>query len=161
KKSMGWIQRVILVALFAGVLRGSQEHVVSDGQTEERIVGLLEMPEILGDTGCKEFQAHSVSLYPEPSKNRPSSGTSEVRPYRNPDSPDCYESNVVVHRSGVNPSAEELPTDEIGYEMRAAVVYERKGSWFRIALLRGSARIERQGSVNLGLTPPAWHRTVT
>ena len=146
---MVWIQPVIVVALLAGASRGSQEHVVSYGQTEERIVGLLEMPDILGDFGCKDFQAHSVSLYPEPSKNRPSSGTIEVRPYRNPDSPDCYESNVAVHRSGVNPSAEELPTDEIGYEMRAAVVYERKGTWFRIALLRGSAWIEGQGSVNL------------
>src|SRR5262245_14984285 len=152
---MVWIQTLIVGALLAGTSRGSQEHVVSYGQTEERIVGLLEIPDILGDFGCKDFQAHSVSLYPEPSKNRPSSGTIEVRPYRNPDSPDCYLSNVTVHRSGVNPSAEELPTDEIGYEMRAAVVYERKGTWFRIALLRGSAWIERQGSVNLVSYPAA------
>ncbi len=66
EKSMVWIQSVIVVALLAGALPESQEHVVSYGQTQERIVGLLEMPDIFGDFGCKDFQAHSVILYPEP-----------------------------------------------------------------------------------------------
>ena len=38
---------------------------------------------------------------------------------------------------------EELPTEESGYETLAAVVYERRGRWFRIAVPRGSAWIER------------------
>jgi hypothetical protein len=145
---------VVLLAGVAGVARGSQEHVVSYGQTRERIAGLLEMPEILGDFDCKDFQARSVSFYPEPSKDRAATGMIEVRPYRNPDTPDCYLPKVTVHRSGANAAAEELPTDEIGYEMQAAVVYERRDTWFRIALLQDSAWIERDDNVNF-LSYPA------
>jgi len=139
---------VVLLAGVAGVARGPQEHVVSYGQTDERIAGLLEMPEILGDFGCKDFQARSVSFYPEPSKDPPATGMIEVRAYRNSETPDCFLPKVTVLRSGANPAVEELPTDEIGYEMQATVVYERRGTWFRIALLRGSAWIARDDNVN-------------
>src|SRR5262245_7988236 len=124
---MVWIQTLIVGALLAATSRGSQEHVVSYGQTEERIVGLLEIQDIRGDLSCNDVPAHTVGLYPEPSKLRPSSGTIEVRPSRYADSPHCYLSNVTMHPSGVNPSAQALPSGDIGYEMRAAVVYERKG----------------------------------
>jgi hypothetical protein len=36
----------------------------------------------------------------------------------------------------------ELPTEEIGYEVPAAVVYERTGNWFRIRLDEGSGWIQ-------------------
>ncbi len=151
---MRGFQCLIVVVVLAGVARGSQEHVVSYGQTEERIAGLLEMPEIFGEFDCKDFQPRSVNLYSEPGKDRPATGMIEVRAYRNLDNPDCYLPKVTVRRAGTNPSVEELPTDEIAYETRAAVVYERKGTWFRIALLGGSAWIARDDNVNF-LSYPA------
>jgi hypothetical protein len=36
----------------------------------------------------------------------------------------------------------ELQTEEIGYEVPAAIVYERSGNWFRIALDAGSGWIQ-------------------
>jgi hypothetical protein len=39
---------------------------------------------------------------------------------------------------------QELPSDESGYEIAAAVVYERRGQWFRIALPQGSGWITRR-----------------
>ena len=38
-------------------------------------------------------------------------------------------------------SKEEVPTLESGYEIPAAIVYERRGAWFRIRLQDGSAWI--------------------
>ena len=38
---------------------------------------------------------------------------------------------------------EDVPTLESGYEIGAAIVYERRGSWFRIRLKDGSAWIRR------------------
>ena len=43
-------------------------------------------------------------------------------------------------------SEEQLPADESGYETPAAVVYQRSGPWFRIALQQGSAWITRDTS---------------
>jgi len=40
-------------------------------------------------------------------------------------------------------SKDEVPTLESGYEIPAAVVFERRGSWFRIRLNEGSAWIQR------------------
>src|SRR5689334_4147721 len=145
---MRGIPCLILVAVLAAGTRRSQEHVVSYGQTDERIAGLLEFPEILGEFDCKDFEPRSLSFFSDPSKDRPATGVIEVRAYQNPDTPDCYLPKVSVRRSDANASVEELPTDEVGYEMRAAVVYERRGTWFRIALLRGSAWIERDNNVD-------------
>jgi hypothetical protein len=40
---------------------------------------------------------------------------------------------------------EELPTDETEYEVRALVVYERSGPWYRIAMQRASGWIRHEG----------------
>jgi hypothetical protein len=42
----------------------------------------------------------------------------------------------------LNGALEELPTQEIAYEIPAAVVYERSGNWFRIRLEMGSGWIQ-------------------
>lgn len=145
---MRWLPPLLLFALVSTAAPGSQEHMVSYAQTEERVVGLLEVPEILGDVECKNFQPRSIQFYGSPSKDRPSTGTAEVRPYRLAEEPDCYFGKVVVRRSAVGSAEEELPTEESGYEEKAAVVYERSGQWFRIALRKGSAWIERTGPVD-------------
>ena len=138
---------LLLIAVLAGVTHASQDHAVSSGQTEERVVGLLEVPEILGEVECKDFKPRSLSFYASPSKAQPAAGTIEARPYRPPEDPDCYFPKVVVRRAAVRTSEEELPNEEVGYEMKAAVVYERNGRWFRIALSKGSGWIEREGTM--------------
>jgi hypothetical protein len=39
----------------------------------------------------------------------------------------------LLFRRAETSTEEELPAEEIGYEIAAAVVYERRGQWFRIA----------------------------
>ena len=138
---------LFLMAVLASAAPGSQEHAVSYGETEERVLGLLEVPEILGDMECRNFQPRTVNFFASPSKEQRSAGVIEVRPYRLPEDPNCYLGKVVVRRNSVNMPEEELPTEEVGYEMKAAVVYQRSGQWFRIALSKGSGWIEREGTI--------------
>jgi hypothetical protein len=147
-RRMRRVPPLLLSAFLSTAAPGLQEHAVSYAQTEERVVGLLEIPEILGDIECKDFQPRRINFYGTPSKDRPSTGTIEVRAYRMPEEPNCYFGKVVVRRSAAGSSDEELPSEEIGYEMKAAVVYERNGPWFRIALAKGSAWIERAGTID-------------
>jgi hypothetical protein len=56
----------------------------------------------------------------------------------------CDSAQLVVRL--VDGATEPLPTDESDYEIRAAVVYERQGDWFRIALQRRSAWVKRPDS---------------
>lgn len=142
---MRWIQLILLIGLLAGPVE-SQNHVVTHGITEERVAGLLDLPEILDESDCKEIQPKSLAFYPSPSKDQPPAGLIEVRSSRSADVPDCYLLQVIVRRSGDNFSNEALPLEETGYERPAAVVYERRGTWFRIALERGSAWIEPDGA---------------
>jgi hypothetical protein len=57
-----------------------------------------------------------------------------------------YGCGLLVKRAGTY-SEEELPTEESGYEIAAAVALERRGQWFRIAVPQGSAWIDR-GNAN-------------
>jgi hypothetical protein len=63
---------------------------------------------------------------------------------------------------------EEVPTLESGYEVPAAIVFERRGQWFRIRLPKGSAWIRRTDPKeflpypdllreNLAHTLPGWN----
>jgi hypothetical protein len=124
---------------------GSQDFVVALSQTEEPVAGLLGLPEIFGDFPCQLFEPKKLDLYSTASTQYLPMGVIEVlNPPQPPERPDCDELNVVVRRTNDNSAPEILPTDESGYEFRRAVVYERSGRWFRIALRRGSAWIERE-----------------
>lgn len=122
-----------------------QNFVVAEGQTEERPTGLLALPEVFGDSPCMQFQPKNLDLYEAPSLERPAIAFIErLNPPRPPERPDCDEPRVVVKKITDKSIGEPLPTDESGYEMPNAIVYEQSGLWFRIALTRGSAWIQRQ-----------------
>jgi hypothetical protein len=87
-----------------------------------------------------------LDLYGSASRQQaPIAVIERLNPPKPADSPDCEESRVVVRRMSET-IAEPLPMDESGYEYVKAVVYEQSGNWFRIALPRGSAWIERPNS---------------
>jgi hypothetical protein len=122
----------------------SQDFVIAQSQTEERAAGLLALPEVFGEYPCELFEPKKLDLYAAPSKQRPPIATIERRnPPRPPVAPDCEEPQVVVR--GANGGGK-LPSDETGYEYLKAVVYEQAGNWFRIAMPKGSAWIERGDS---------------
>ena len=124
----------------------AQDFVVAQSQTEERPAGLLALPEVFGESPCDVSEVKKLELYATPSKQpAPIAIIERLNPSRGPDDAECNQAQVMVRLISYNTS-ERLPTDESGYEEVRAVVYEQSGYWFRIALPRGSAWIERPDS---------------
>jgi hypothetical protein len=102
-------------------------------KTPERIVGILDLPEII-QGGCGPAPSRATArLFATPSQNRPSIGTlywHEV--------PNIVCKLMIEKAGGVK---EEVPALESGYEIPAVIVFERRGQWFRIRLNDGSAWI--------------------
>jgi hypothetical protein len=116
----------------------AQRWFVSQNQPNERVVGLLDLRDVTenyADDLCGSNKI-SVQLYNAPSKAGAAIGAVYMRKHPG------YGCGILFNRAGRS-SEEELPTEESGYETLAAVVYERRGRWFRIAVPLGSAWIER------------------
>ena len=105
---------------------------IAERLTRERVAGLLNVPEIVG-TDCAPSHSGKVALYASPSTGKPPIGSIERAR-----SGECQ----ILARVGKQ-SEEQLPTDESGYDIPAAIVFQRVGPWFRIALQRGSAWVRR------------------
>jgi hypothetical protein len=132
-----------LCSTAAGV-QDSYRFIVAQAIAGERVVGLLALPEVFGDHPCELFQPKPLEIHAAASANAPTIAIIErVNPPRPPAKPDCDEPEVAVRPRGGGPPAP-LPYDESGYEYSKAVVFERAGSWYRIALMKGSGWIERR-----------------
>jgi hypothetical protein len=148
--------RVVLVCAFVVSCDGgsdrlaagqSRHWVVSSGQIRERVVGLLNLPEVVGD-GCGQADAKRVVLYSAPSTSSPPIGAITLLVTdRQADGRGCGSAQLTVQRVDGN-AGEELPTEESGYEIQAVVVHQRSGLWFRVALPQGSAWVLRSSDAD-------------
>ena len=102
-------------------------------ETPERIIGLLDLPGIVAG-GCGPAPTRATAaVFNKPTGNGPRAGT--IYWYEEADRA-C---DLMIERPGG--IKEQLPTLESGYEIPAAIVYERRGPWFRIRLKVGSVWI--------------------
>jgi hypothetical protein len=126
---------VVFLGLCVPYSTGAQnwQWAVSERLTRERVIGLLALPEIVAPE-CAPSEPGRASLYANPSKSTAPLGAIE----RAPDG-ECQ----ILVRHAAEESEEQLPTDESSYETPAAIVYQRQGSWFRIALQHGSSWVRR------------------
>jgi hypothetical protein len=125
-----------LVCMATGVT--AQRWYVSRNQPDERVIGLLDLPDVTrnyADDACESSNV-TVPLAAEPSTAGRSVGVVSLR--NHPE----YGCSLLFKRTGTS-TEEQLPSEESDYEIAAAVVYERRGRWFRIAVPEGSAWIER------------------
>ncbi len=114
---------------------------VSRDLVHERVVGLLNLPRLVGE-GCGTEESKSVPLYESPSDTGRRLGSIQFRvTERAQDGGACATAQLVVADAGTA-SVEELPTEESGYEIPAAIVHERRASWFRVARQHGSAWLQ-------------------
>src|SRR5262245_25834616 len=135
---------VLLALLMAAPAATEQNFVVAMAQNDERVAGLVAIKEVFGEYPCEAFEAKTINLYSNASTSQTPIGVIQrLNPPKPPAQPDCDEPAVVVRMRADNTQGE-LPFDETGEEYRKAVVYERSGRWFRIAIPRGSAWIERE-----------------
>lgn len=128
--------RVIFALLFVFIICAGA-HAQSNweylSETPERLIGLLDLPDIVAG-GCGPAPKRATArVFSGPSQNGPSAGTIY---WREEEDAAC---GLMIERAGG--SKEPVPTLESGYEIPAAIVYERRGSWFRIRLTTGSAWI--------------------
>ena len=101
----------------------------------ERLIGLLDLPDIVA-YGCGPAPTRATTrAFATPSQNGRSVGTIYWREKR-----DVVCELMIEKAEGVK---EGVPTLESGYEVPAAIVFERRGPWFRIRLKNGSAWIRR------------------
>ena len=102
---------------------------------QDRVLGLLTLPEVFGAEVCAHFKPEPVPLFQEPNGARV--GTIEVDQYWSfAAHGGCEGLEVRVHKGSAR---SELPTREHGYEEPAAIVLAERGRWFKIRLADGVA----------------------
>ena len=108
-------------------------------------VGLLPLPDVVGD-GCGVETSAAIPVFQAPSASGSRLGSISLRVTGKRDG-SCDEA-VLGTSSGASEQFDELPTEESGYEILAAIVYQRSGNWFRIALQKGSGWIHRASAAD-------------
>ncbi|HYB97125.1 MAG TPA: hypothetical protein VEC39_19290 [Vicinamibacterales bacterium] len=105
--------------------------VVADAAADDRVLGLLSLPEVFGSGPCAKFTPQDVPLFSAPNNAQP---IAVIRVDQQPSfAPHggCEGLEVSVH---MGKAREELPTREYDYEMPAAIVLDRRDGWFKIRL---------------------------
>ena len=121
----------VFIAAILCLLVGNVETRTQSGweyleKSPEPIIGLLDLPDIVGE-GCGALNKRATArVFGSPSGNAPHVGTIYMRDEGNAG---C---GLMIEMAGG--SKDDVPTLESGYEIGAAIVYERRGPWFRIKL---------------------------
>ena len=102
---------------------------------QDRVIGLLRLPEVFGNAPCAPFEPRVITLHAEPGGARVASIQVDQNWSFAPHG-GCEGLQVSVHRGDARA---ELPTREYDYEAPAAVVVEQRGLWFRIRLDGGAS----------------------
>lgn len=135
------------------------DRAVSMSLVHERVLGLLDLSELFLGRCESAAPPKSVDLHEGPSTNSLRIGWLEYATVVSPDGDGCSAARFTVHFDGGRPD-EQLPTDESGYEVLSAVVYERAGAWFRIALQHGSAWMRRERADDFAPYPEILEETL-
>jgi len=129
--------RFILALLFF-FIRSADAQAQSNwdylSKTPERLIGILDLPDIVAG-GCGPAPNRATTrAYATPSQSGRVVGT--IYWHEVPD----VVCDLMIEKAGG--AKEEVPTLESGYEIPAAIVFERRGQWFRIRLKDGSVWIQ-------------------
>src|SRR5262245_23600127 len=127
-------QKVPVVVLLIGSALLSQPALA-----QERIIGLLALPEVFGRGACDRFTPRPVELRATP-QGAVVGTLLVVKPWTHHGNGGCEGLEVGVRAPGA--AIQQLPTREYAYEEPGAVVLERRGKWFRVRLNVGSAWLE-------------------
>ena len=102
---------------------------------QDRVIGLLTLPEVFGAEVCSPFKPESIAIFAAPNGTR--IGSIEVDQHWSfAPHGGCEGLEVRVHQGDTRT---ELPTREHAYEEPAAIVLAQQGRWFKIRLQDGAA----------------------
>jgi hypothetical protein len=106
---------------------------------QDRVIGLLALPEVYGARQCAPFEPRDVPLHALPNDRQAVAVIRVDRNWSFAPHGGCEGLEVSVHRGQ---ERYQLPTLEYDYEMPAAIVLEQRSGWFRIRLDKDSAWVQ-------------------
>jgi hypothetical protein len=110
--------------------------VATPATAQERVRGLLALPEVFGPRLCAPFEPTQVALHGAPNDGNPIAFIRVDQNWSFAPHGGCEGLEVSVHRGD---QKHELPTREYDYEMPAAIVLDHRDGWFKIKLHDRSA----------------------
>lgn len=125
--SRSWPSVLVWAVLFAGA---------ASAQAQDRVRGLLSLPEVFGNGPCHPFEPEVVDLYATPGAATRIAAIQVDQHWAFAPHGGCEGLKVSVHRDG---RSSELPTLEYSYETPAAIVLAEEDGWFKIRLTGGTA----------------------
>jgi hypothetical protein len=105
---------------------------------QDKLVGLLTLPEVFGAGACDKFTPAEIPLYAAPDSGTLVGSIRVDQYWTFHDVGGCEGLTVNVHRSDRR-GVRELPVKEHAYEDPGAVVLEQRGRWFKVRLADGAA----------------------
>jgi len=112
--------------------------LASPAAAQDRVIGLLSLPEVYGARMCAPFEPEPVALYSSPKDSTPTSFIRVDQNWSFAPHGGCEGLTVSVHDGT---KRHELPTLEFDYEMPGAIVLEERDRWFKVRLGSGSGWI--------------------
>ena len=111
----------------------------SAAQAQDRVVGLLSLPEVYGARQCAPFEPGQIALHTAPNDGKAIAFIRVDQNWSFAPHGGCEGLKVSVHEGSAR---REFPTLEFDYEMPGAVVLEQRGQWFKVRLASGSGWLE-------------------
>lgn len=103
---------------------------------QDRVVGLLSLPQVFGSGECAAFEPEDVRLYAQAEDATPVASIHVDQNWSFAPHGGCEGLKVSIHRGG---DRQELPTREFDYERPGAIVLDRHNGWFKIRVDNGTA----------------------
>ena len=113
--------------------------VVVPAAAQDRVIGLLALPEVHGSGQCAAFEPEDVPLHALPNDGRTIAVIRVDRNWSFAPHGGCEGLEVSVH---AGQERHPLPTLEYDYEMPGAIVLEQRSGWFRIRLGKDGAWVQ-------------------
>ena len=103
---------------------------------QERVLGLLSLPEVFGPRACAPFEPSQIGLHASPNDGAAIAFIRVDQNWSFAPHGGCEGLEVSVHQGS---QSHELPTREYDYEMPGAIVVEHRDGWFKVKLHERSA----------------------
>jgi hypothetical protein len=103
---------------------------------QDRVLGLLSLPEVFGARECAPFEPSAIELHDSPGDAHVIATIEVDRNWSFAPHGGCEGLEVSVHKGA---QKDTLPTREYDYEMPAAIVVGQRDGWFKVKIPEGSA----------------------
>lgn len=110
--------------------------IANEAAAQDRVLGLLALPQVFGSGECSAFEPEEIPLYAQTTDAKPIASIRVDQNWSFAPHGGCDGLKVGVHRGE---DKQELPTREFDYERPGAVVLDHHDNWFKIRIDKGSA----------------------